>query len=66
MPGNRYGALGASFQIVRIFQGISLIAIIGMTANFIAQMVNDGLTPPNLIVGVISVVRRNFAPELVI
>lgn len=56
MPGNQYGALGATFQIVRIFQAMSLIAIIGMTANFIAEMVSNNLTPPNVLVGVISVV----------
>ncbi|KAL1964535.1 hypothetical protein VTN77DRAFT_6832 [Rasamsonia byssochlamydoides] len=55
MPANKYGALGATFQIVRLFQGVSLIAIIGMTANFISEMVSNNLTPPNVLVGVISV-----------
>jgi hypothetical protein len=49
------GALGATFLVVRIFQAMSLIAIIGMTANFIAEMVNSGETPPDVLVGVISV-----------
>jgi len=53
MAGN--GALGATFLGVRIFQAMSLIAIIGMTANFISEMVSSSATPPNVLVGVISV-----------
>lgn len=52
----RYGALGATFQLARIFQTCSLIAIIGMTAKFISSIVNDDKTPPNILIGVISVV----------
>ncbi|GLI81113.1 hypothetical protein PoHVEF18_009484 [Penicillium ochrochloron] len=51
----RYGALGATFQLARIFQTCSLIAIIGMTAKFISSIVNDDKTPPNILIGVISV-----------
>lgn len=60
MARNQYGALGATFQIVRIFQAMCLIAIIGMTANFISQMVSNNLTPPNVLVGVISVVSGDL------
>lgn len=52
----RYGALGATFQLARLFQVVSLIAIIGMTAKFIASIVASNATPPNILIGTISVV----------
>jgi hypothetical protein len=61
MPNN-YGALGATFQLARPFQGISLIAIIGMTANFIAEIVNNNATPPNVFIGTITVVCHLISP----
>ncbi|KAJ5096389.1 hypothetical protein NUU61_005745 [Penicillium alfredii] len=51
----RYGALGATFQIARVFEACSLIAIIGMTAKFISSIVNNNATPPNVLIGTISV-----------
>ncbi|GAB1196200.1 hypothetical protein APSETT444_005467 [Aspergillus pseudonomiae] len=45
----QYGALGATFMIARIIQVCCLIAIIGLTANFIAEIVNSDLTPPNFL-----------------
>jgi hypothetical protein len=56
----KHGALGATFLIVRIFQAISLIAIIGMTANFISQIVTSNATPPNVLIGVICVVGATW------
>ena len=56
----RYGALGATFQLARIFQICSLIAIIGMTAKFISSIVNNDATPPNIIIGTISVVSHKL------
>lgn len=56
MPMPNYGALGATFTIVRGMQAVSLIAIIGMTANFISEMVSANNTPPNVLVGTLSVV----------
>ncbi|KAJ5580285.1 uncharacterized protein N7459_006270 [Penicillium hispanicum] len=50
-----YGALGATFQLARIFQGCSLIAIIGMVAKFISVIVSNDATPPNILIGTISV-----------
>ncbi|KAJ5929832.1 hypothetical protein N7454_006782 [Penicillium verhagenii] len=51
----RYGALGAAFQLARLFQCCSLIAIIGMVAKFIAAIVGQDDTPPNVLIGTISV-----------
>jgi hypothetical protein len=53
---SRYGALGATFYISRLFQACSLIAIIGMTANFVSVIVSTNATPPNIVIGTISVV----------
>jgi len=56
MPiGNQYGALGATFQVVRVFQIMSMIAIIGMTANFISNIVSNNLTAPSELIGTLSV-----------
>ncbi|KAJ5457472.1 hypothetical protein N7475_008860 [Penicillium sp. IBT 31633x] len=51
----RYGALGATFQLARLFQACSLIAIIGITAKFISVIINNNATPPNILIGTISV-----------
>lgn len=64
MGGPNYGALGATFKLVRMLQGVSLIAIIGMTANFISQMVSSSKSPPNVLVGTLSVVCLLMKPLL--
>lgn len=56
MAGSDAGALGGTFKIVRILQLVSLIAIIGMAANFVAEMVSSNNAPSNVLVGTLSVV----------
>jgi hypothetical protein len=56
MAGPDYGALGATFKVTRALQAVSMIAIIGMTANFISEMVSSNATPPNVLIGTLSVV----------
>jgi len=56
MAGPDYGALGATFKITRVLQAVSMVAIIGMTANFIAEMVSSNVAPPNVLIGTLSVV----------
>ena len=56
MQGPNFGALGMTFTVVRGMQAVSLIAIIGMTANFISEMVSVNQAPPSVIVGTLSVV----------
>ena len=56
MQTPQYGALGAALQLARVFQACSLIAIIGMTANFISDIVSNNLTPPDVLIGTITVV----------
>jgi len=55
MPAPQFGALGATFTVVRGMQAISLIGIIGMTSNFIAEIVKGKADPPSEIVGTLSV-----------
>lgn len=50
------GALGSTFKIVRIMQAISLVAIIGMAAYFVSQMVSHNNAPSDVLVGTLSVV----------
>ena len=52
------GALGATFKIVRMLQIISLLACIGMAANFISEMVTADDTPSKELVGTLSVVSQ--------
>ncbi len=56
MAGPDAGALGSTFRIVRILQMVSLIAVIGMAANFVAEMVSSNNAPSNVLVGTLSIV----------
>jgi len=56
MLGNQ-GALGATFILSRYAQAASMIAIIGMTSNFIAEMIQASMVPSEVLVGTLSVVR---------
>jgi len=55
MAGPQYGALGATFTVVRGLQVVSLVSIIGMTANFVSMMVSSDTTPPNVLIGTLAV-----------
>lgn len=64
MQGPGFGALGASFTVMRGLQVVSLISIIGMTANFISEMVSSNQNPPSVLVGTLSVVSNHlFVPR---
>lgn len=56
MAKGNFGALGATFTVVRAMEAISLITIIGMTANFISEMVQVDQSPPKVLIGTLSVV----------
>ena len=58
MPIPTYGAapLSQTFLLVRIMQVISMITIVGMTANFVSEIVSAGIEPPKEFVGTLSVV----------
>ncbi|KAG2413954.1 hypothetical protein HFD88_003145 [Aspergillus terreus] len=51
----KHGALGATFQIARLTQACCLITIIGLTANFIAEIVDNNAKPPGVFIGTITV-----------
>lgn len=55
MAAPKYGALGATFTVVRAMEAVCLISIIGMTSNFIAEMVASDQSPPRVLVGTLSV-----------
>jgi len=57
MPIPTYGAapLSQTFLLVRIMQVISMITIVGMTANFVSEIVSTGIEPPKEFVGTLSV-----------
>lgn len=56
MPSQKNGALGATFTVTRILQVVCLTGIIGMTANFISEMISADKTPPRVLVGTLTVV----------
>lgn len=63
MAGPDYGALGGTFKIVRLLQVISLLACIGMAANFISEMVSQNDSPSEELVGTLSVVGISLQPD---
>lgn len=53
------GALGVTFTAFRAMQFLSLVAIIGMAANFINEIVSSQREAPDVLVGTIAVVCIN-------
>ena len=64
MPVPSYGAAPISklFLLVRIMQVLAMIIIIGITANFIGNIVSTGIEPPKEFVGTISVACLSLHP----
>jgi hypothetical protein len=52
------GALGYTYSAMRVMQGISLLTIIGLAANFISEAVNAGYHAPSALVGTLVVVSE--------
>ncbi|KAK5006986.1 hypothetical protein LTR28_005813 [Elasticomyces elasticus] len=52
-----YGAapLSAIFLIVRVLSFLSMVIIVGITANFVSEIVSTNIEPPKEIVGTLSV-----------
>ncbi|PHH73686.1 hypothetical protein CDD82_5325 [Ophiocordyceps australis] len=46
-----YGALGVMFSVMRILQTIVLITMIGLTSNFISEMVAASYQTPSALIG---------------
>ncbi|KFH43352.1 hypothetical protein ACRE_059050 [Hapsidospora chrysogenum ATCC 11550] len=49
------GALGAAFLAMRVMQAISLLTVIGLSANFVSEAVNANYKPPNAMIGTLVV-----------
>lgn len=66
MPVPDYGAapLAKTFLLVRGLSLIAMIAIVGMTANFVSQIVSSNIEPPKEIVGTLVIVRTSHSPPL--
>lgn len=58
MPVPSYGAapLAKSFLLVRGLSLIAMVAILGMTANFVSQIVTTNVEAPQEVIGTLSVV----------
>lgn len=58
---SRHGFLGVTYHVFRIAQFVTLISIIGLTANFIKEMNDANITPPTILVAILSIVSsENF------
>ena len=66
MAASASGALGSTYKITRGLQVVSLIAIIGMTANFVSEMVSANTTPPSILVGTLSIVSVDSVLKLLV
>lgn len=55
MPGAQFGALGHLFTAARAVQMISLITIIGLASNFIAEIVATQEAAGSLLIGTLSI-----------
>ncbi|KAL7929415.1 hypothetical protein V8C35DRAFT_284376 [Trichoderma chlorosporum] len=50
-----FGALGAMFTMMRLLQAVSLISVIGLTGNFVAELVSSSFSTPSALVGTLVV-----------
>ncbi|PKK44760.1 hypothetical protein CI102_10949 [Trichoderma harzianum] len=50
-----FGALGAMFTTMRLLQAVSLVSIIGLTSNFVAELVSSDFSTPSALVGTLVV-----------
>jgi hypothetical protein len=50
------GALGAMFTVMRLLQAVSLITIVGLTGNFVAELVSSSFSTPSALIGTLVVV----------
>jgi hypothetical protein len=50
------GALGAMFTAMRLLQAVCLITIIGLSGNFVAELVSTSVSTPSALIGTLVVV----------
>lgn len=58
------GALGVTFMAMRAMQFMSVVAVIGLSANFVSVMVSAGEQPADVLVGTLVVVCVSLQPSL--
>lgn len=65
MPVPSYGAapLAKTFVMVRGLSLIAMVSIIGLTANFVSEIVATNIEPPKEIVGTLVVVSPRFRKQ---
>lgn len=51
------GALGVTFTALRALQFLSLVSVVGLTANFINEFASTDRQVPDVLVGTVTVVR---------
>lgn len=56
------GALGMTFTVMRFMQLISLITIIGISSNFISEVIAADYAAPSALVGTLVVVSLGHTP----
>lgn len=54
------GALGVTYTVMRACQFAALIAVIGLTANFINEIATAEREPPAELIGALTVVRQTL------
>lgn len=54
--------LAKTFLIARGLSVVAMVAIVGMTAHFVSQLVDSNIDPPREIVGTLSVVSHKCLP----
>jgi hypothetical protein len=67
MPVPSYGAMPLSkmFCMTRILQVVSMIVIIGISANFISLIISTGIEAPQEFVGALSIVSNNESDMII-
>lgn len=62
MPSHpQLGALGLAYSAMRAMQAICLIVIIGLSGNFISEVVDAGYAAPGPLVGALVIVSFIFS-----
>ena len=59
MPVPDYGAapLAKTFMLVRGLSLFAMVCVVGLTANFVSEIVSTNIDPPREIVGTLTIVR---------
>jgi len=62
MPIPDYGAapLAKTFMLVRGLSLLAMVCIVGLTANFVSEIISTNVDPPKEIVGTLTIVRSTF------